>query len=246
MQPWRRLSRRFFKRWGIRSGHLPRCWRGRDEVNPVGTQVRKVQRMLLLWIAAIVPLSGCNPLVLFADWVGPTLTVPMNPTPPIDHLSHTLGLHFTNEFTNYRWGSFSGFAKSELKYDLGRASRSLFQDTFTPLSKGVVLVAHRPPFRPEERVDAALVVEPAILAFSENHSAWLRRATYTAHIEYTLAVFDPAGKVLMHKVVRADGEYQGGAHTPGRNYAGAAEAAMRSAIVSIVNEVVSLEVPGYR
>jgi hypothetical protein len=110
----------------------------------------------------------------------------------------------------------------------------------------VVLVAHRPPFRPEERVEAALVVEPAILAFSENHSAWLRRATYTAHIEYTLAVFDPAGKVLLHKVVRANGEYQGGAHTPGRNYAGAAEAAMRSAIVSIVNEVVSLEVPGDR
>jgi hypothetical protein len=104
-----------------------------DEVIQVGTQVRKVQRMLLLWIAAIVPLSGCNPLVLFADWVGPTLTVPMDPTPPTDqlsnvHLSHTLGLHFTNEFTNYRWESFSGFEKSELKYDLGRASRSLFQD----------------------------------------------------------------------------------------------------------------------
>jgi hypothetical protein len=208
--------------------------------------------VLALVIVAAVPLSGCGGIIQVAlmplSYLGPGITITVDSPPPLDQLAgvrlpYTLGLHFTSEFASNRWTSVTHAEMSRIQYELGRASVSLFRGTFTQLSQGVVLVTHRPPFRPEEGIDTPLVVEPSIVGFREDHSIWLRVGTYTAHIEYRLVVLDRSGRIVRDTVVKADGEYQGRRGEPAGNYGGAAEAAMRNAIVAIVNEVATIEVP---
>ncbi len=68
--------------------------------------------MLALWIAAVIPLSGCNPVGALGAWEGPFLLVALSPTPPTDQLSsvrlpYTLRPHFTDEVANYQWTQMS-------------------------------------------------------------------------------------------------------------------------------------------
>ncbi|MBI4691048.1 MAG: hypothetical protein HY754_12415 [Nitrospirae bacterium] len=133
---------------------------------------------------------------------------------------------------------------SKLDYDFGSASKSLFLETFMRVSKGIMIVEKRPPYAPSEQIDVSIVIEPHITLFSEDHSAILRIADYTAHIEYKVIVYDKQGNILLDKTYKSDGVARGQATiSPSSNYAAPAEIAMGKIVVMIIDDLIKITVP---
>jgi len=182
---------------------------------------------------SVVGLSGCS-----------TMKIAMNPKVPADittRLPYGVGLYLTPEFERYHWHGTSKAEGRGLDYDLGSASKALFLETFLRLARGAMLVGRKPPDDNPGEPAAAIVIEPKIVGFGEEHSAFWRIAAYTAHIEYRTVVYDRTGAVLLDKVYRGDGEARG-ARTldPTGNYAAPADIAMSRAIAALFRDLTQL------
>lgn len=201
----------------------------------------KGQRFLrvgLIVLLSTVVFAGCT-----------TMKVSMNPKVPAEELATKripvkVGLYMDTEFINYHWQGTSNAEMSKLDYDLGSASKSLFLETFMRVSKSMMLVDKKPPYAPQEQIDVSIVIEPHIALFSEDHSAILRIADYTAHIEYKVIVYDKQGNILLDKTYKADGVAKGQATvSPSSNYAAPAEIAMAKIVVMIVDDLINIKIP---
>jgi hypothetical protein len=176
-----------------------------------------------------------------------TMNVSMNPKFPGDELAGKripvrVGLYMDNEFVNYHWHGQSNAEMSKLDYDFGSASKALFLETFMRVSKGTLIVDKKPPYAPQDQIDVSIVIEPHITSFNEDHSALVRIADYTAHIEYKVTVYDKEGKILLDKTYKADGVAKGHATvSPSSNYAAPAEIAMEKVAVMIVDDLINIK-----
>lgn len=186
---------------------------------------------------SLVGLSGCS-----------TMRITVNSKVPAEitgRLPYAIGLYFTPEFETYRWRGPAAMELSWLDYDLGSASKSLFIETSMRLARLTLLVQRKPPYSGPDEPAVAIVIDPRIVGFGEEHSAFLRIADYTAHIEYRAIVYDRAGAVLLDKIYRGDGETQGTqTPTPSQdsNFLAPAAIAMSRAIAALVKDVSRLPV----
>lgn len=195
-----------------------------------------ISALAIALVTSVVGLSGCSTT---------TMQVTMHPKVPNDisgHLPYRIGLYLTPEFEGYHWpGTLRGEGRG-LDYDLGTASRALFLETFMNMGREIQLVNRKPPYSDPDKPAVAIIIEPQIVGFGENHSGvWI--AEYNAHIEYRVIVCDRTGAVLLDKSYRGDGTGQGAPTiNPAGNFAAPAEIAMSRAIAALLSDVSQLSV----
>lgn len=195
----------------------------------------KRSTMTVLIIALSVSatgLTGCSPAL--------TAKITLNPKVPADlteRVPFSIGLSFTPEFLTYsRQEGPVGPPEmsSMMDYDLVSATKTLFIETFARMARGVVRVEGKPPYGNPDEAAAAIVIEPQIVGFGQEHPAyWI----YTAYIEYRIIVYDRAGAILLDKVYRGDGDQGAKTYSPDSSYAAVAGIAMTRAIAALVKDV---------
>jgi len=174
-----------------------------------------------------------------------TTKITMSPKIPGDvtgRVPFSVGLYLTPEFeTNHQHVGPLGFGGSSyiLDYDLGSASKALFIETFMRIARGVLLVNGRPPYGGQDIPAVAIVIEPSIVGFGQEHPAyWI----YSAHIEYRAIIYDRTGAVLLDRVYRGDGDQGAKTYSPDSSNAAVAGKAMTRAIAELVKDVIQLPV----
>ena len=182
-------------------------------------------------------LMGCPPALTSKITLSPKV-----PAALTERVPFSIGLSFTPEFLMYHQqeGPVGPPERtSMMDYDLGPASEALFIETFIRMARGVVRVDGRPPYGSPAEVTAAIVIEPQIVGFGQEHPAyWI----YTAHIEYRVIVFDRTGAVLLDKVYRGDGDQGAKTYSPDSSYDAVVGIAMTRAIAALVKDVSQLHV----
>jgi len=203
------------------------------------------------WISAltialgisVVGLSSCAPY---------TVNIAMNPQVPNDirvRLPFTVGLYLSPEFEMYHWRESDVKNQRTLDYDLGSASKALFLQTFMDMTREIRMVSRKPPYIGPDEPAVAIVIEPQIVGFGQEHPAYF---IYLAHIEYRVIVYDRTGAILLDKIYRGDGEAQGEIERymasdlnfiiMTYNFAAPAKIAMSRAIAALLNDVSQLSV----
>ena len=132
---------------------------------------------------------------------------PQAPSGVTERLPYSVGLHLDPEFEAHHWQGETTDSHGKVKptseyYPLGSPSKSLFIETFMRMAREVVLVNGKPPYSGPDIPAVAIVVEPSIVGFGQEHPAyWI----YSAHIEYRVIVYDRTGAILLDRVYRGDG-----------------------------------------
>jgi len=161
------------------------------------------------------------------------------------HINARVGLFLDNTFSDYHWHGNNVAEMSKMDYELGAASKNLFLEAFMRLCTSVTLVNAEPPYVEPDKKDITIVVKPAIIGFSEDHSAILRVANYTASITYHVKVTGAQGETLIDRDYTGTGVAKGEAtYSPASNYAAAAEKAMTAALSAIIGDIVQRNVGG--
>jgi len=181
-------------------------------------------------------LMGCLPSRTRYNSQGPKV-----PADFTERVPYSIGLSFTPEFLTYhrQEGPDGSPGSSQADSCLVSWSKTLFIETFMRMARGVVRVDGKPPYGNPDEPSPAIVIEPQIVGFGQEHPAyWI----YKAHIEYRVIVYDRAGAVLLDKVYSGDGDQGAKTYSPDSSYGAVAGIAMTRAIAPLVKDVSQLPV----
>jgi hypothetical protein len=200
---------------------------------------RQQQAFLVAFLAAAAVVAGCG-----------TMNIAMTPAPPSEQIGDqrlpiVVGLYFDDAFQNYHWQASGKGDLADRDFDLGAASKSLFLETFTLLTRSVALVNGKPPDPAVLRSGAALVIWPRITGFAPDQSAVLGVGDYSASITYSVTAYDRKGNEVLNKDYVGRGTASGEAKTtPTRIQAVAPERAMTNAMAQLVEDIKKLNLSG--
>ncbi len=175
-------------------------------------------------------LISCSPTIM---------RVSLNPEVPEDIKATTIpfkvALFMDSKIENYHFTKHLTKELSDLDYNIGQATSSLFLEAFMNCSRGVVLIKDK---HEEKAKNADIILKPEIVSFSETHPPVLTIGKYTADITYRITIFDKNGKVILEKNYTGHGFAKGErTHNPGDNYAKPVEIAMKNALKKIINDL---------
>jgi hypothetical protein len=206
---------------------------------PVMRLAKKIIILASILAISMFIIIGCAPMI-----------IKLSPEIPVSilsgrHLPYRVALYMDNQFQEYHFTEQNNAEMSSMDYELGSAAKSLLIETFMRISQGVLLATHKPPYTQDDNMDATIVIEPHFASFSEEHSAILRTAEYTAHLEFNVIVYDKDGKIVNEKLYQADGAAKGQAtYSPASNYAKPAEIALGNLLVLMVDDINALNLNG--
>ena len=187
--------------------------------------------MIFVSVIAVFFLAGCTSMNLLNNPRANTLSLAGGSMPV------NVGLYVTPLFSEYKYKGNCAAEMSTLNYNLGQASVLLFEDALAQTAKSVAIVDKAPPYA-SGKEDIAIVIEPSIESFSEDHPVMLRTSKYEAQIAYKVKVYNKEGKVILEKSYTGTGARSGIAtHSPGHNFEIAAGDAMNDALMKILKDV---------
>lgn len=181
-----------------------------------------MRRYLIRVALLLVPLAaGCDQ----------ALTIPNTfPEPLVEPLPLDVALHFTDEFTRYRYQeTMPGEAQWDI--DLGKANVALFESVSRRLFRSATRVATRP-----TGADAAgfnVIIEPSVAAFEFSLPSQSATEQYSVWIRYTVKVFRPDGELLTAWNISAYGESGSTLLRPARSMEQATMLALRDAAATL-------------
>jgi hypothetical protein len=177
--------------------------------------------MLRHFIRRVIPLL---PLLAGCDQA---LIVPTTfPEPVVEPLPLDVALHFTDEFTSYRYAEdVPGDASWDI--ELGKANVALFESVSRRLFRSATRVSSRPVGAEAAAYDA--IIEPTVAAFEFSLPSQSATNQYSVWIRYTVKVFRPDGTELTAWNISAYGESDSTLLRPARSMEQATILALRDA-----------------
>ncbi|MEX1032004.1 MAG: hypothetical protein WDZ30_01460 [Cellvibrionaceae bacterium] len=159
--------------------------------------VRAAFGRLIAGLVVLVLLSGCtHTLIVDGSF----------PSPLVSKLPHTLGVHYPEEFTKYRYVEKS---KDRAKWiiDMGEAQTDLFEAVLPGVFTTVTRVDELPADDPDATPPAVdLVIMPTVEEFQYTLPSETKIKVYEIWLKYNVQVYDPNGSLIADWILTAYGK----------------------------------------
>lgn len=178
----------------------------------IKTFITSLGKLLPLWV---ILLAGCSSQV----------EVKGNfPTPVVNQMPFTLGIHYPQRFSSYTYIEYNK-DRDDRSIGIGSAQVSLFSTVLPSMFKKVVPVTDINNIAPVEPVDLVLTVD--VDEFQYTVPSETRVDMYEVWIKYNLRLFDPQGQLIADWLLTAYGK------TPNEMLQSESEAINQAMIVAL-------------
>lgn len=152
--------------------------------------ISRCKTLCLAWLATLTLLSGC----------GTTLEVKGEfPTPLIDPLSHSLGVNYLPQFSQFEYVEQSE-ERDDWKIGIGNAQKQLFNQVLSAMFSEIVMVD-----TPEAKL-TELVLQPTLEEFQYNTPRETNVKMYEVWMKYNLKVYNQQGQLIADWIMTAYGK----------------------------------------
>lgn len=153
------------------------------------------------------------------------------PEPLVEPLPVTVGIHYTEELTQYSYSEELPEDSTDWNFNIGSANQLLFESIFSEVFTGAIPVSGR-------AADGVVaVLEPGIEAFEFSLPRHSRSDQYGVWINYTLNVYGPDGELRANWPVKGYGEVDSRRFKGNETMKHATVLAMRDAATIIIDSL---------
>lgn len=152
--------------------------------------ISRCKTLCVIWLATLTLLSGC----------GTTLEVKGEfPTPLIDPLSHSLGVNYLPEFSQFQYVEQSE-ERDDWEIGIGTAQEQLFSQVLKAMFTDIVMVD-----TPQAQL-TDLVLQPTLEEFQYNMPRETNVKMYEVWMKYNLKVYNRQGQLIADWIMTAYGK----------------------------------------